>query len=379
METQQEIKSSNHTPAMAVAEPAQPKKRSKGFVIVLAALVIGGGAFGITKYIHALHHEETDDAQIDANISPVIPRVPGYVVDVRVKDNQYVKKGDTLVILDNRDYAIKVDQAEAALVAAQSNLGVAEATTTAAKVGIYTAQANVSTANAQIEAAKVSVWRAAQDYNRYANLIKDHSITQQQYDEALATKQRAERQLQVLVEQKNAADRQTNAIVSQSNATGQQVGVANAGIKQRQAELDAAKLNLSYTVITAPADGKVSKVPIQPGQYLQAGQTMFSIVLNDAVWVVANFKETQLDKMKVGQKVIVKVDAFDGHEFEAKVTSFAPATGARFALLPPDNASGNFVKVVQRVPIKIEFTNTSDQRIKELRPGMNVVVDVHLD
>lgn len=381
METQTSNKTTtnNHTPSMAGIETAEPKKRSKGFVIVLAALVIVGGGFGITKYLHAQHHEETDDAQIDANISPVIPRVAGYISEVRVKDNQYVKKGDTLIVLDNRDYQIKVDQAEAALAAATSNLNVAQATTSAAKVGIYSAQANVTTAEAQIEAAKVNVWRANQDYARYANLIKDHSITQQQYDEALAAKQRAERQLQVLVEQKNAAARQANAVVSQSNATGEQISVANAGIKQREAELETAKLNLSYTIITAAADGKISKVGVQPGQYMQAGQTMFSIVLNDAVWVVANFKETQLNKMKIGQKVMVSVDALGGHEFEAKLTSFAPATGARFALLPPDNASGNFVKVVQRVPVKIEFVNTSDPRIKDLRPGMNVDVDVHLD
>jgi len=182
-----------------------------------------------------------------------------------------------------------------------------------------------------------------------------------------------------MVEQRNAASRQTSAISSQSNATSMQVNVANATIKQRQADLETAKLNLSYTVITAAADGKLSKISVQPGQYVQAGQNLFSIVLNDAVWVVANFKETQLDKMKVGQKVMVSVDAFGGHDFEATLTSFAPATGARFALLPPDNASGNFVKVVQRVPVKIEFKNTTDERVKQLRPGMNVNVDVHLD
>lgn len=381
MEAQQtnEVKSANHTPAMAAQEPAEPKKRSKAFPIVLALLVLGGGSFGITKYIHSQHHEETDDAQIEANISPVIPRVAGYVTEVKVKDNQYVKKGDTLVILDDRDLKIKVDQAEAALLNAQSGLGVAEATTTAAKVGISSAEANVATANAQIEAARVRVWRATQDFTRYANLIKDHSVTQQQYEQAQAEKETAERQLQVMVEQRNAASRQTNAISSQSNATSMQVNVANATIKQRQADLETAKLNLSYTVITAAADGKLSKISVQPGQYVQAGQNLFSIVLNDAVWVVANFKETQLDKMKVGQKVMVSVDAFGGHDFEATLTSFAPATGARFALLPPDNASGNFVKVVQRVPVKIEFKNTTDDRVKQLRPGMNVNVDVHLD
>lgn len=363
----------NHT-----AAPEQPKKSNR-FAIVFGLLVLAGGAFGITKYVHAQHHEETDDAQVEANISPVIPRVAGYVSEVRVKDNQKVKKGDTLVILDDRDLRIKLEQAEAALAAAKSNLSVAEATTSASKANISSAQANVSTIDAQIETARVNVWRATQDYNRYNNLIKDHSITQQQYEQALAAKQTAERQLQVLIEQKNAASRQTSAVASQSNATSQQISVAEAGIKQREAEVESAKLNLSYTVITAPEDGMLSKVNVQPGQFVQAGQSLFSIVLNDAVWVVANFKETQLDKMKPGQKVSIHVDAFDDKSLEAKVSSFAPATGARFALLPPDNASGNFVKVVQRLPVKIEFLNPNDPMVKQLRPGMNVNVDVHLD
>ncbi|RYE23034.1 MAG: HlyD family secretion protein [Sphingobacteriales bacterium] len=370
--------STNHTAAPAAAEQQAPKKNNR-FAIVLGLLVVAGGTFGITKYIHAQHHEETDNAQIDANISPVIPRVPGYVGEVKVADNQMVKKGDTLMVLDNRDLVIKLEQAEAALAAAQGGLSVAEATTSAAKANIASSKANVMTADAQIETAKVNVWRATQDYNRYANLIKDHSITQQQFEQATATKQTAERQLQVLIEQKNAASQQANAVASQSNATGEQIGVANATIKQRQADVENAKLNLSYAVITAPENGMVSKINVQPGQYVQAGQSVFSIVMDKQVWVVANFKETQLDKMKIGQKVIVKVDAHPGHEFEAKLTSFSPATGARFALLPPDNASGNFVKVVQRLPVKIEFADANDKLIKELRPGMNVDVDVHLD
>lgn len=359
--------------------PAPKKRNNKRFIMILSVLVVLGGAFGLTKYIHSIYHEETDDAQVEANISPAIPRISGYIDEVRVKDNQNVKKGDTLVVLDARDLAIKVEQAEAALATAQSSLGVAQASTTAAKANISTSQANVSTIDAQIEAAKVNLWRATQDYDRYANLVKDHSVTQQQYEQALAAKQTAERQLNVLTEQKNAAARQTSAIASQSNATYQQVSVADATIKQKQAELENAKLNLSYAVITAPEDGLVSKVNVQPGQFVQAGQSLFSIVSEDGVWVVANFKETQLDKMKVGQKVTVSVDAYPGHKIEAKLSSFSPATGARFALLPPDNATGNFVKVVQRVPVKIDFVNKNDEVVKQLRPGMNVNVDVHLD
>ena len=357
-----------------------PKKKiNKRFIIVFAIIVIGGGIFGFTKYNHAQHHEETDDAQIDANISPAIPRISGYVTDVKVRDNQMVKKGDTLLVLDDRDLKIKLDLAEAALVAAQSNRSFAEATTTVSRANISTTQANVATADAQIEAAKVNVWRTTQDFKRYENLIKDHSITQQQDEQALAAKQTAERQVQILVEQRNAAARQTGAASSQSAATAQQVGVADATIKQRQADVENAKLNLSYTVITAPADGSISKVNVQAGQFVQAGQSLFAVVLDNSVWVVANFKETQLNKMKIGQKAVVNIDAFDGKELVGKVASFSPATGSRFSLLPADNASGNFVKVVQRVPVKIEFDATNEALVKQLRAGMNVTVDVHLD
>ncbi|MEP6711615.1 MAG: HlyD family secretion protein [Ferruginibacter sp.] len=359
---------------------AVPKqKRSKVFIIVLVLLVLGGGWFGLSKYIHGQHHEETDDAQVEANISPVISKISGYVLKVNVKDNQFVHKGDTLMTLDDRDLQIVLQQAQAALGTAQSNYTAAQANSNAASKNINTTNAAVSTANAQIDAARVNVGRTTQDYQRYENLIKDHSVTQQQYEQALAAKELAERQLQVLVQQKNQAATQTGVVSSQSNATAQQIGVAGSVIKQRQVDVENAKLNLSYTVITAPESGVVSKVPIQQGQYLQAGQSTFSIVLNNDKWIVANFKETQYNKMHEGQKVIVHADAFPKHDFEGVLSSFAPATGNKFALLPADNASGNFVKVVQRLPVKINFTNKSDSLLLKLRPGMSVNADVHLD
>jgi membrane fusion protein (multidrug efflux system) len=359
-------------------KPAAPKK-SKVFPIILILLVIVGGWFGISKYIHGQHHEETDDAQIEANISPVIPRISGYVTQVRVKDNQKVKKGDTLLVLDDRDLKIKLEQAEAALATAESNLGAAKASSSAANANIASSQAGVSTVDAQIETAKINVTRTTQDYNRYANLIKDHTITQQQFEQQQAAKETAEKQLQVLVQQKNQASTQTSAVTSQSHATSSQIGIANATIKQRQVDVDDAKLTLSYAVVTAPEDGLVSKVNVQEGQFVSTGQALFSVVLNEDIWVVANFKETQFDKMKIGQKVLVHADAFPDHTFEATVSSFAAATGARFALLPPDNSSGNFVKVVQRLPIKIQFAQPTDSLVKQLIAGMNVTVDVHLD
>lgn len=355
------------------------KKRNPVFLVILIVLVIAGAWFGISKYIYAQHHEETDDAQISADITPVIPRISGYIKEIKVNDNQHVKVGDTLVVLDDRDFTIKLKEAEAALAAAKSNLQIAKATTNAARANISTSQASVGTIDAQIDAAKVNVWRTTQDYERYSNLIKDHSITQQQYEQAVAAKQTAERQLQVLQEQKKQASNQTNAVAQQSNATAQQIGAAEAAVQQRQVEVDAAKLNLSYTFILAQQDGLVSKIDVQPGQFVQAGQSLFSVVHSNSIWVTANFKETQLNKMKVGQKVIVSADAFKNHEFEARVASFSPATGSTFALLPPDNSTGNFVKTVQRLPVRIEFTNPSDSLIQKLRPGMNVSVDVHLD
>ncbi len=358
---------------------AKPKKRSKVFLIILIIMILLGAWFGVTKFTHAKHHEETDDAQVEANIIPVIPRVSGYVKAVRVKDNQFVKEGDTLIIIDDRELKIKLMEAEAGLATAKSNVTATRANTQAARSGIASSRAGVSTIDAQIESAKINLTRATQDYNRYANLIQDHSITQQQFEQAKAAKDLADNQLLILQQQKNQASSQTGVVSSQSNATAQTIEVAQSIVKQREVDVENAKLNLTYSIITAPADGKVSKVNVQEGQLLQAGQSTFNIVHNSDLWVVANFKETQYRKMVIGQKVTVHADAFPDHDFDAVLSSFSPATGAKFSLLPPDNASGNFVKVVQRLPVKIEFTNLSDSLLKRLRPGMNVNVDVHLN
>src|ERR1700748_217887 len=194
----------NNQPQPQPAEEAK-KPKSKRFAIIFAVLILAGGSYGTIKYLHAQKHEETDDAQIESLISPVIPRVSGYIKEIRVKDNQMVKKGDTLVILDDRDFVIKVEEATAAISAAQGNANVAGAGIPVVSANVSSAESNVTTADAQIEAAKVNVWRTTQDYNRYANLIKDHTITQQQYEQALAAKQTAERQLDVYKAQKQAA------------------------------------------------------------------------------------------------------------------------------------------------------------------------------
>jgi membrane fusion protein, multidrug efflux system len=375
----EEVSSNNNTQKENEKTPVRPKKRSKVFLIILILMLLLGGSFGFSKYTHSLHHEETDDAQIEADILPVIPRVSGYVKEIRVKDNQLVNAGDTLIVIDDRDLKLKLMEAEAALATAKSNVSASRANAKAAHSGIASSQAGVSTIDAQIESAQVNLTRATQDYNRYANLIQDHSITQQQFEQAQAAKELAEKQLLILQQQRKQGSSQTGVVSSQSFATAQTVEVAESMVKQREVDVANAKLNLSYAVITAPEAGKVSKVNVQEGQLLQAGQSTFNIVHNSNIWVVANFKETQIRKMAIGQKVSLYVDAFPKHEFTGVLSSFSPATGAKFSLLPPDNASGNFVKVVQRLPVKIEFSNLQDSLLQRLRPGMNVNVDVHLN
>src|SRR5665213_1064180 len=375
----EEILSDKEVKTNSPKPEGEPQKRSKTFLIILILMILGGAWFGITKYIYAQHHEDTDDAQIESDMIPIIPRVSGYVKEIRVKDNQQVHKGDTLIILDDRDYKIQLQQAEAALATAKSNVDASRANTQAARSGIATSREGVSTIDAQIAAGQIKLTRATQDYDRYSNLIKDHSITQQQFEQEQATKKMAEKQLDILQQQKKQASSQTGVVTSQSKATGQTIAVAESMVKQREVEVEDAQLKLSYTIIIAPEGGRVSRVNVQEGQLLQQGQSTFDIVRSNKIWVVANFKETQINKMAVGQKVIVNADAFPKHDFEAVLSSFSPATGAKFSLLPPDNASGNFVKVVQRLPIKIEFANPPDSLLSRLRPGMNVDVDVHLN
>lgn len=358
--------------------PQPKKKKSLVFPIILAVIILGGGFYGYRAYSWGQTHEETDDAQIASNMAPVVSKISGYVKEVKVKDNQFVKKGDTLVVLDNRDQTVVLHQAQAALQTAQSNVAQAHASTSAAAENITTTNAAVATANSQIEAAKVNVWKTGEDLKRYSNLIKDHSITQQQYEQALAAKQAADKQLQVLIAQRNQVASQSGVINSQTKASSQQIGVANAVVNQRQADIENAKLNLSYTVILAPEDGFISKVPTQTGQFITAGSQLFSLVRDNDKWIVANFKETQMEKMVEGQKVDVEIDAFPDHKFEGKISSFSPATGSTFSLLPPDNASGNFVKVVQRLPVRIDFDKLDASIAKKLRAGMNVKVVVNL-
>nr|WP_315252660.1 HlyD family secretion protein [uncultured Flavobacterium sp.] len=357
----------------------EKKKTNTKFIIILAVLILVGGTYGISKYLHSQGHEETDDAQIEKNMNPIIPRVSGYISKVYVKDNDYVKKGDTLFTIDKRDYQLKIEEANAAFVAAEGGYEVAKEDIGSALASVAVSDANVQSAGGNIETAKIRLGRATSDYVRYENLYKNHSITKQQYEQALAAKQEAESQVRILQQQQKASAYQKTVIEAKSRVSNKQTQVAAANINKAKALLEAAQLNLTYTVVTAAIDGQVSKIDIQPGQLVQAGQSLFYIINNSEAWVVANFKETQLNKMIIGQKVTIKVDAYPDYEFEGTLTSFSPATGSRFSLLPPDNATGNFVKTIQRLPVKISLNASNDpKKIELLRPGMNADVDVHL-
>ncbi|MFL9831521.1 HlyD family secretion protein [Flavobacterium sp. ST-87] len=357
----------------------EKKKTNKKFIVIIGSLILLGVIYGSYKYIHSLSHEETDDAQVEKYMNPIIPRVSGYISKVYIKDNDYVKKGDTLFTIDKKDYQLKIDEAKAALAAAEGNFEVSKADVGSILASVSVSDANVKSATGNIETAKIKLGLATNDFNRYSNLYKNHTITKQQYEQALAAKQEAENQVRILQQQQRASAFQKSVTQAKSVVSDKQINVAEANIKRAEALLESAKLNLSYTVVTAAIDGQVSKIDIQPGQLVQPGQSLFYIINNNEAWVIANFKETQLNKMVAGQKVALKVDAYPDYEFKGTVTSFSPATGSRFSILPPDNATGNFVKTIQRLPVKISIDSSNDiEKVKLLRPGMNVDVDVHL-
>ncbi len=341
----------------AVAEPLEePKKRNPLVLIVLAIVLLVGGYFGWQRFQFARAHESTDDAQVEGDVYPILPRVSGPVLKVFVTDNQTVKKGDTLVTIDKSDYQQRVNAAEAALLAAQAQV-------TAARAGVGTAQASVRTAQTTIGVSEANRTKLQQDLARSTKLRKEDIIPQSDYDAVQAN-------LRATSAQRSTAQDQVTVARQQVIAAQQQIAVAQAVVKQRQADLDNAKLQLSYTALLAPGNGIVSKKGVQPGQVVSPGQQLMGLVSSNKTWIIANFKETQLEYMKVGQPVKVEVDAYSNEDFEGHIESLSAATGARFALLPPDNASGNFVKVTQRVPVKIVLNHEDPQH--PLRAGMSV-------
>lgn len=336
--------------------------------------------------------ESTDDAQIDGHIVPVSARVSGTVVKVNVDDNQFVEAGTVLVQLDPKDYEVAVAKAqadladmEAAAHAAQVGVPITTTTTTSqtstAEANLNAARKEVDAANARLREAQANYNRVSQDLKRYEQLLAKDEVSRQQYDATVAATQAA----QATVDAAHAAVATAESHVAQAqagvraSATGpQQVQAitakaksAQAAVQRAQAVLQQAQLNLQYTTIKAPFAGIVSKRNAEPGQVVQAGQPLISVVNVDDIYVTANFKETQLKNMRPGQSAEIDVDAYGGRGYHGHVTSIGGATGARFSLLPPENATGNYVKVVQRVPVRIDFDKGQDPN-HLLRPGMSV-------
>ena len=395
----------------------------KWIVGAVVALVLGAG--GYYFWSESQKTESTDDAEVDGSIFAISSRVPGHVIEVKVEDQQFVKEGDVLVRLDPKDFEVAVARAKANIAEAQAGLEgsrtdvpLATATTGStlnsaksiqqdAAVGITwaqnqlsVAQARMASAQANVKVAEANSTKAAQDVERYKALVAKDEISKQQYDQAVAgadaakatvEAQRAavnEVQQQIVsaqtaVEQARAKLGQADAQVEGAMTAPQQVSITQSRVKsgsakveQYRAELEQAELNLRYTAITAPISGVVGKKNVNSGQNTAAGQQLMAIVPLDGLYVTANFKETQLKRMKPGQPVKIDVDAY-GHEYSGKVERIGGASGAKFSLLPPENATGNYVKVVQRIPVRIALDPGQDPD-HLLRPGMSVVPSVNI-
>jgi len=330
-------------------------------VVIAIALAI----WGVITLIDFYSYEETNDAQVEEYINPITSRVIGYIKEIKYEENQAVKKGDTLLIIDNSEYKLQQEEGEAALTNSQAQINVLESNVT-------TTSKMTAAGLSQIAAAKAKLLRQQQDYDRYSKLFKVESATQQQLENSRAA-------LDVATSEYSAAKENYQASLSKVNDIKSQKGVLEAEIQRRKALLSRSKLDVGYTVILAPYNGKMGRRTIQEGQIIQPGQTLAYIVDQDAgKWVIANFKETQIEHMHINGNAEITADAFPGKKFKGVIISLSPATGARFSLLPPDNSTGNFVKIVQRIPVKIKLTE-SPAVIDQLRAGMNTNVTIKKD
>ena len=341
-------------------------KRARRIVTysIVAVLVIVGLVWGVKRWMYGRTHESTDNAQVDGDIVPVIAKVGGYVSKVNVDENQPIKEGAEVVSLDDAEFKVRLAQAQADLAAAQSVAGGSGQ----AAAQVATASGQRASLEAQIAAARANQQRALADLGRTRELADKQIISRQQLDAAQAAA--------------DAASANLIAAQRQAAAAGGTVVNAQAGTRLAEARLLAAKaardnaaLQLSYTKITSPMSGTVSRKQVELGQLVQPGQPLLTVVSDSGAWITANFKETQLSNIRVGQKVDLEVDAYGGCVAEGAVESVSAATGAKFALIPPDNATGNFTKVVQRVPVRVKITRGCGAD-RPLRPGMSVVANV---
>lgn len=340
------------------------KKKSPLRLVILGLVLIVAGYFGYTKIKYALGHESTDNAQVETQLIPVLPRVAGYVKSIAIKDYDSVKAGQLLVELDDAELQSQLLQLEADYQAAQADLSNAKAALNNALVALRVNKGEIAINQVKLE-------KAQKDYTRNKNLFAESAVTQKQLDDARYDYETLAKEL----------DNSHNDLASaESRISVLQAAVqkAAANIEVRKAQIEQQKLKISYTKIYAPQAGKIGKKNIAVGQYVQAGAPLFTIVNDTTYWIVANFKENQITRLHPGMPVDIEVDAYPDLKIKGSVESLSDATGARFALLPPDNASGNFVKVTQRVPVKIAI-NDMNQYKDVLRAGLSVFVSVPLN
>jgi membrane fusion protein (multidrug efflux system) len=338
-------------------------------LVVVAALLVVGGKWGYARWTFSRTHVSTDDAQVDGRIVPVLAKVGGYVRDVSVRENDHVATAQTVVKIDDAEYAQRLAQATADEHAAEATAGTS-GTVGQSQAQVATAASQRSALDAQIAAARTTLQTAQADLKRAEELSGRQIISRAQLDNARSAVETAQSSVQALTRQASAAD----AMVTNAQAG---VRVAQARLEGAKAARENAALSLHYTIVNAPEAGIVSRKQVEIGQLVQAGQPLMAIVADSGNWITANFKETQLSDVRVGQSVDVRVDAYDGCHATGRVQSMGAATGAKFALLPPDNATGNFTKVVQRVPVRIEITGGCGAD-RPLRPGMSVTASVEL-
>lgn len=399
-------------PPSGSADVPETKSRRRGIIIAVVVVLVCIAAF---FYWRSTLTEDTDDAQVDGDLYQVSSRVAGQVIKVYVEDNQKVEAGDPIADIDPKDLQVALAQAEANLANAQAEYTQAAVNVPITQVNVRTsvtssgsdvlgteasvlqAQQQEQAAQARIAQAKASAAKAQSDVERYTPLVQKDVISKQQYDAAVATAQaaaaavdEAQKQEQAQREvirnaQQRLAQSQVMARQNVQNASGQvkvqqaRAQAASAAVQQAQTRVDQAKLNLGYAHITAPVAGIVNKKNVSVGANLSVGQDLLTIVPLDNLWVTANFKETQLKEIHDNQPVDLKVDALGGRHFKGVIKQIGGATGSRLSLFPPENATGNYVKVVQRIPVRIDFTNLADEdKDHALRPGMSVVPDVHV-
>lgn len=333
-------------------------------LVTRGVLVVGlvvAAYFGYKKINFEMHHETTDNAQVEARFVPILPRVAGYIKALYVEDYANVKKDSLLAEIDDSELTLQLEEMEADLAQAETDIDNARANLNNTSVSVTSAKANLDVAQTRKD-------KAQHDFERDQALFKDGAITQKQFDDSKSNLDVATKQLEVSKNEVNVAQ-------SRINVTEAGLKKAQAQIAVKKARIEQQKLKISYTKIYATADGKIGRRNIDAGQFVQAGTPLFTIINDKDFWVVANFKETQLNRIKVGDEVEVKIDAYKDQPLKGKIVSVSEATGAKFSLLPPDNATGNFVKVTQRIPVKIEIQDMDKYR-SMLHAGMSVEVSV---